>query len=605
MKKVWFFLTFLLFVCIIEWEKNFTFLYIKMKNKRMLVKWCLVGLILFFFWFTFSTEALTLTLTVESINALTDSILKRNIHPIHFADNWNDFGGFIYFSNGTWYDNNQGSEEIFNVKLAWVGSGLECQKQMKWFYYNAERGERLWPIDSGTRSTVPTITWYLKTEYWIYTLCRPQWYSQALEACMLTGSLEDQSLCVGKADEQYAQDNGYYGMVKHTLTGSLWWEIFYLLAGVDYQVPTQSDVWVSMETSHPKLVPNFIRYNNKLPVWLVYDDNGWVWFVGCMIDQTPLKKTSLRQFVKNVKDKLSSGSWLEDLFEPDSADESILLYRGPNWNPMNPDIVRIDCSEIWTAENSLVKLIIEWLVWMNRESDLWVIGNQTNSKMQYFSSSDINNATLLNYAKQRSEVLCRWKWNDSVDGDVICLKWVDVGADSYIGKTLIVKNWNVVVSPATGASDTWHYDIFINGWNLIINETNDKFVFDRNWFVASGVTVSDFNTEVSTPYLSGFDYTWNLVAVGSFIRGNFVVNWKVEAANTEDPVLHNKYFIYGKFTTKDSFSELENKFQWRCNNWYTTDGSYCPPSVRWWKNSYENASLVVIDQNYDSLLFWG
>jgi hypothetical protein len=47
--------------------------------------------------------------------------------------------------------------------------------------------------------------------------------------------------------------------------------------------------------------------------------------------------------------------------------------------------------------------------------------------MQYFSSSDINSATLLNYAKQRSEILCRGKWKkdlvglDSTSDDVVCL----------------------------------------------------------------------------------------------------------------------------------------------------------------------------------------
>jgi hypothetical protein len=47
--------------------------------------------------------------------------------------------------------------------------------------------------------------------------------------------------------------------------------------------------------------------------------------------------------------------------------------------------------------------------------------------MQYFSSSDINSATLLNYAKQRSEILCRGKWKtnitslSSVSDDVVCL----------------------------------------------------------------------------------------------------------------------------------------------------------------------------------------
>ena len=61
--------------------------------------------------------------------------------------------------------------------------------------------------------------------------------------------------------------------------------------------------------------------------------------------------------------------------------------------------------------------------------------------------------------------------------------------------------------------------------------------------------------------------------------------------------LNNKYFIYGKFTTKDTINSLENVFSWSCNNGYGSDGNYCPDS-KW--NHYKNASLIVIDQNYKS-----
>ena len=596
MKKVWFFLTFLLFVCIIEWEKIFTFLYTKMKNKRMLVKWCLVAMTLLFFWISFSSADVTFKFNVEAVSTLTDAILRRNIMPIHFADNWNDFGWFIYFSNWTGYEEDLESDGIFNVKL-WSDI-KQCKRQMKWIYYNAERWERSWPLDSTTLSGF--YSWFLKTEGWIYTLCRPEWYFDALSGCQSLGDGggETQADCVDRIDKEYAQDNAYYGMLKHTLTGSLGWDTFYLLAGVEYDTP--SNQWVSVRTSNPKLVPNFIRFKNKTPVGFVYDNNWWVWFLGCRIKNSSW--TLLSAIVKDARSKISNGQWLESLFEPDfdaEGNENGIKYR------TNPAVV--DCSDVGDAANSLIKLVVEGLVWMNRESDLWVIGNQTNAKMQYFSSSDINNATLLNYAKQRSEVLCRWKWN-SVDGNVVCLdsKWgtADVSADAYIDKTLVVKDRNVRVKPATLANETWHYDIFVNNGNLIVDEleTDEKFVFDRNGFVTTE-TVDNFNSLISGNYNqeTPSDYTWDLVAVGVFIRWNFVVNWKVKAGSGD--VLNNKYFIYGKFTTKDSLKELEDKFQWRCNNWYTTDGSYCPPSVRWWTNPYENASLVVIDQNYDSLLF--
>ena len=574
-----------------------------MKNKSLLIRGFLLVVVFCFCWFSFSSASVTLKLNIESVHTLTDSILKRSIMPIHFADNWNDFWWFMYFSNWVFDEEDEEdllSQEIFKVELkkSWSSKEIkECKRQMKWFYYNAERGERLWPLDSETWSAINTITWYVTTEGWIYTLCRSEWYAAALSGCASNPS-ELQADCVAKVDQQYAQDNAYYGMVKHTLTGSLWWETFYLLAGVDYK--TNSSPWITVKVNtESKFAPNFIRYQNKIPVWLVYDKNGGVWFVGCRITEMSSASNILKKIINVV-----NWSWVESLFVPDfdvDGNENGIRYTGSVNN------IPVDCSDIGTAENSLVKLVIEGLVWMNRESDLWVIGNQTNAKMQYFSSSDINNATLLNYAKQRSEILCRGKWNIGTDEDIVCKKGSsgdEVNADDYKGKTLVVKNMDVKVTPFNDPNATWHYDIFINGWSLIINEseTDEKFVFDKNWFIMTGETFSGFNSIISWSYVGGWSYTWDLVAVGSFIRGNFVVNWKVKAAagNT----LANKYFIYGKFMTKDSLNELEDKFTWRCNNWYTTDWSYCPPSVKWWTNPYENAFLVVIDQNYDSLLFW-
>ena len=291
----------------------------------------------------------------------------------------------------------------------------------------------------------------------------------------------------------------------------------------------------------------------------------------------------------------------------------------------------IDCENIWTTADSLIKLIIEGLVGMNRESNLWVIGNQTDSKMQYFSSSDINSATLLNYVKQRSEILCRWKWKNDIDvenyaskfGDsnVICLdlpkgskvpsnisKWTKDNK-----KTLVVKNADVIVDPVSDPdNDLGNYDMFINGWNLYINEAEDtkKFVFTTQWFITNK-TKDEFIHEVEV-IKDGIAYTWDLSGYWSFIRGNFVVDGHVKWT-TPNEKLNNKYFIHWKFTTRDSFADLEDTFVWRCSDGYVVNKAwkilenqwtFCPPSIKWYHNPYESASLVVIDQNYDSPLYW-
>jgi hypothetical protein len=92
-------------------------------------------------------------------------------------------------------------------------------------------------------------------------------------------------------------------------------------------------------------------------------------------------------------------------------------------------------------------------------------------------------------------------------------------------------------------------------------------------------------------------YYWEDVAVGKLLKWNFIVNWSVSRTGSDDWI-DDKYFIHGKFTTKLSSDALIDIFGWECKNWLDSQHNYCPSSL------YQNASLVVIDQNYDSPLFW-
>ena len=575
-----------------------------MKNKSLLLWFGLFGVMAICFWWSFAS-ATKFVLNVEKIDSIWAAI-SRSINPVHFKDNWNDFGGFIYFSNGTWGTESINPEEIYEVEISGNSEKKECKSKVRWFYYNAERWDRLWPLDENTWSDVDGMNW-LVTEWWIYTLCRDAWYADELAACENISATQTEegeeitdwsdtssavSDCVSDVDARYPQDHAYYGMVKHTLPSQYWWDSFVLAAWVEYQF---GDQWIEVK-SNSELAPNFVRFQNRIPVWFIYDGNWWVWFVGCHIDTD---WTSALKYMLNASNQV----WVDEFFIPDWTDSIAYNYGGDIW---------LNCSNIWSAADSLIKILVEWLVWMNRESDLGVIWNQTNSKMQYFSSSDINNATMMNYAKQRSEILCRWKWNNYKNWDtIICISGRDVDASSYKSsssskKTLVVKNWNVTITPASSEYDTSYYDIFVNNGDLIINESSDnRFVFTKQWFIQTWMSVTWFVDVISWAVNNWFDYTWDYVAVWSLIRWNFVVDGHVQAANGDS--LLNKYFIYWKFTTQDSFQQLEEVFAWRCNNWYATDDAkYCPPSLKWWAwtNPYENASLVVIDQNYDSYLFW-
>ena len=213
-----------------------------MKNKN-LFKFGLVAFAISCFGLSF-TSATSFKLQIEKMNALQDAI-NNGIIPIHFADNGNDFWWFMYFSNSNikikdnciaeWWDKSgdrydgkcdgtqppvfdeycpfgdtswnpndgkcepdEGEEpsspiypsgdenplnEIYEILSKNGEVQRECQIHVKGFYYNAERWERLWPLDEETWSTMPGME-KLKTDGWIYTACRRPGYLKALcEEC--------------------------------------------------------------------------------------------------------------------------------------------------------------------------------------------------------------------------------------------------------------------------------------------------------------------------------------------------------------------------------------------------------------------------------------
>ena len=639
-------------------EYFLTFLYTKMKNKSLLIKLGLVELVVWVLGLS-STFATNFSINMEGVG----NLVSNNIVPINFVDNGNDFGGFLYFSNGNlavkeaedvvegdewdewdeWLDIESLNGEIFKVSIKQCEdrdldckkkSEKECKMQLKWLYYNAERWDRLWPLDEQALHNFEKFgnTGWVTMDWWIYTLCRPGWYSKALEACQnqygvdtsndeTSESDDDLKKCVQWVDEDYPQDNAYYGMVTWQLPEKYGNETFVLLVGVEYDKDS-SEAWIPVkkwEDNLPKFTGNFMRLNNLIPLGFVYDYKWWIWFAWCEIkaDQQDFQEKNPTKTKNILKTLLGKQGELWDLFDYDYdyfALTGTLSYKGEG------GANNVNCSKIWMVGDSLLKFIVEWLVGLDRESDLWLMWNQQDPKMQYFSSSDINTSTLLNYAKQKSEILCRRKWatsynsTDWENADVVCLSGVDVSAANADNirqqrQTLIVKSGNVTVNPFVNSNDTYYHDIFIDSWNLIVNEdknnTSDKFVFTKGWFI-SDMTVAAFSWVLGA--LSDFNtYNGAEVAVWSFIRWNFVVNGKVKPSNSNDTKLHNKYFVYGKFSTKDSSKDLEKTFAWRCSNWFVVDNDwviqnsqwrYCPPSV------YQNAALVVIDQNYDSPLYW-
>ena len=233
-----------------------------MKNKKLIFKSGLLAIVCL--WFSMSiSSAINLKINLKFGEILNGIMVPRvvsaldNMMYVHFADNRNNFGWFMYFSNGaTSADSEEGSFEISTDDDG--GVIYECSTQVKWFYYNAERWDRLWPLDQDTWSWVQKNTW-LETTWGIYTNCAKAGYKDALKACE---DDTDYETCVENVRQDYSADGyGYYWHLEQTYS----WQNMNLIIWVKYNTGTS---FISIEPDSD-LFPTFVRIGNKYPVGFI------------------------------------------------------------------------------------------------------------------------------------------------------------------------------------------------------------------------------------------------------------------------------------------------------------------------------------------------
>ena len=633
-----------------------------MKNKNLLFKLGLMTFVICWFFISFASAGIKFNLTwLQQIFALTEKEVTDNMMYVHFADNWNDFWWFLYFSN-TWYSYEEPWDwELYYLNTEWDGGNIyECKTQVKWFYYNAERWDRLWPLDPETWSGVEGMN--LTTSWGIFTSCAKSWYNNALNECLSKCSGESDcgtgyNECINNARADYSADNYWYYW---SLEQKYSWETYNLIVWVKYNTWEDWD-FISIKTGS-SFSQSFVRIGNKFPVWFIYDKNGWVGLAWCRFSWESLDDLSMKTLVGRMNNPNPLFNGLFDLF---SIFWGKLVYVGGD--------LTINCENISLAD-TLLKIVVEWLLWLDNwwswggvEDKLVSFGNSSDKKMQYFTTKTVSNSTMMNYARKRAESLCRWKWQSttsptvSLDDKIVCLEGsidVDASNGALSWKVLIVKWWaNVKIKPSIDKV----YDIFVDGGNLLIEEDENtkKYTIDEDWFYNTTYEINYGIGEVyksfieesddDTPWIVGqqilncvssstapCDYKGNLLNfvtplgsipsnggdfplfmflasskdnVASVIRWNFIVNWNIRSANEENK-LGNKYFVYGKLTSNDTFENLEKEFLWRCNGWLSTKSELhgsdlCLKNIWTYNdipNPYWNAFLVIIDRDYGSPL---
>lgn len=469
----------------------------------------------------------------------------KSISHVHFKYGGNDFWGIFVFDS-TEDVGSQGEK----IMVEW--EEITCYRKLKGLYYNSERGQRLWPLDKET-----------------------QQHFNISETLWITGGLY--TSCTGNNIEN---PYGIYGYLEHTYHGHTFW----LMAGLKYN-PNQN----TLLNNKANFSQNFGFFDNKYPVGVVYDNNGGLGFVWCTLSETNTEtanNTLITELNTTPVTKLFTYASGKVVF---------------SWNNHTQN-VKLNCENIGLVVDSLLLLKIQGIIGVSNEvsqGDLKnIAGNESDSKSQYFASVNVNNATMINFAKKKSGEICNNEWKNNFDQNkkLNCIENQNITVDvsKIAGKTLVVKKGNLTLI-GNLAADADPLDIFVDGGKLVLNPTISKKNFNEKGYITTNANEKVYE--------------------GLYLKGNFVVNGIVEE-KTE-----MKYFIHGKFTSLNTYASptkerldqvksllgdttlteedinLVKVFKWRCNYGKATDNQDCTTG------EFRNAPLVIINQNFQSNLF--
>lgn len=476
-----------------------------------------------------------------------------------------------------------------------------CRKQIRWLYYNEQRGKRLWPMDQASLNYLKQIN-----NNYASLLIAGGWYTT----------------CSGWQNHMAGTD--IYGQITFTDTSN--WTIKTTLSA--WLMYTINNI---ISPSPIGLFPSLAYYNNETPVGYLFDSNGGVWFVGGRFDGH-----------EDLLNGIADDNGINDIFT--GSTKSGICYNG---NCIDGNL------EAWldSAWNLAIlgnTLLSRWgLDLNNRKSIIWNIGS-----MSAIMFSDlINTSDILNGLRRNASSLCLGKeWITPLDsmteeGSVVCIKdpngYAPVVIDlsnpsSYNKKDIVVQGKDVILKNTMNYVD-WDelptLNVFIDQWNLYLKPDTPQFngqttgsywMFDANalpvWFTW-GVTTGNL---LSAPQF----------AYGQLLRWNIFVNGVVAGFSGSDIynpapwIMPNKYYIYGRLAslntalapsekrkimvrsmfwenTKlvDYLSLSSDVFLWTCGLWavgsFGTDLTPC--AVPW--DRFKESAFILVKEYIPTNLF--
>lgn len=487
-----------------------------------------------------------------TFSSIDNQSLAQKFSSVHFAAPGNNFVGGIFRLTTKSLTGNE------TIMIAGDPTERNCNKQVRGMYFNSQRGKRVWPLDQ-------------------YTLALLQQTSNTYDNLQMSGGLF--TSCTG-------YNYSIYGQISYNQSGTT----SSIVAGttLDY---LRNDYGFGGSLH---FTDGLQYFNNKTPIGFIRDSFGGIGFVGGIM-------TGAQDLITYI----NNGWTINDAFTQTGT--NITSTTGSR---------RFTSTVTWdNASNVIRNLLVQWSVWlsqsMNEQDRTSLLGNP-QKKTIIVGTENINNATLINQAKQNMETLCKGKtrliqdYLSPSNDDVLCFEqsklYIDLSDESlYHDKTIIMRSGAVILSGSMDNTSAG-LDLFIDQWNLYLrNNPANMQSFDNQWYIATSTAINSGTLLRGNIIINGLILWW-LPGSGNIAWYNhkLYIQWKISSLNTPfEPTQARIDFISDVIWAGfDNRIWLQNVFVRTCKlNGIGTDGTSC-------KDPSEMSAipLVIVDGKYPSRL---
>lgn len=509
--------------------------------------------------------------------------LDQYFSTVHFSVAKNDFWGGIF-----WLPSEElATPQIIKTKIGGSEQVLTCSSRVRGYYYNSQRGERLWPLDTQSQAELANINGEYKTA------------NLKINGGFFTN-------CTG-LDHLTGVQHALFGKITHMYKT----KTFDLHAGLENSIGSNILKGV--------LKCNLQRVANAYPLGYLYDSQGGIWLVGLTVKPEKMKNNydEVIRFHLGFTKGLNNNC-VDKYF--DYSDTGLTNGEDPiqddNGTINRKDIV--DPGVNSDAKTTMMNLGIRWIIWLSTEIDAnaqaGILGNPQKTSLLVSTENSI--ASTINAATKKAEALCRNKRGNSKSSDtIICIKWRDIARDAkaLAWKTIILSGGNLTVN--------WYMDansqpttVFINKGKLILTWTpqSNLVEFAPNGYIAKA---PNDPTNIQALYLKGNFIINGILTTNSStgVENRLVIHGKLASFNTIDKpntTMRTKLINDKLKNITISSNEkiwLREIFTWSCGlSGVWSDGTSCQGSKNAWNSTtlfLTDKAFGLIDMTFPSPLF--